>query len=124
MVDQKWLHDFENIVYIFNTNLSYDQNNIALIHIERQDDSGRTLCGKYSGHWIGAASPEPDETNREICYASCKKCIKAYDMYLERYTVFSSFVIETSQSRAMKRIRDQYRDDLDMLLRNYILPLM
>ena len=74
---ETWITDWENLSYIFNE-MGWTRSNINQVHIGRQDDSWRTLCGIDSRGW-GAANPEPDNPNPDAFYGSCLRCKKIFN---------------------------------------------
>ncbi len=69
--------DWDNLGYPFSDQ-RWTKTNTSQVHIGRQNEDHRTLCGIDTRGW-GGASPEPDNPERDTCYASCKRCITIYD---------------------------------------------
>jgi len=69
--------DWNNLCYPYPWSI-WTQSYTPQVHIERQDDTNITLCGRDCTGWAGA-DPEPGEPDRDKCYASCKQCIKVYN---------------------------------------------
>ena len=83
--EKDWITDWDNFCYPFSVQ-SWTKSYTTQVHIGRQNEDNKTLCGRDSTSWDGA-NPEPDNPDPDKCYASCKICVKIYNRLRARYVV-------------------------------------
>ena len=83
--DEGWITDWDNFIYPFS-DFSWTNSYTSQVHIGRQNEDYKTLCGRDSTRWTGA-NPEPDDPDPDKCYASCKICVKIYNRLRARSSV-------------------------------------